>query len=65
MKINKKIILWLLEMIVALKINVKSVTEQKVVKTFTGLTIAIRSSLCTTVNNKKNFIPEMDRLLNK
>ena len=46
-------------MILALKINVQSVTEQM----FAGLTVAIRSSLCTTVNNKKNFIPEMEYLI--
>ena len=46
-------------MILALKINAQSVTEQIVVKEmFAGLTVAIRSSLCTTVNNKKNFISE-------
>ena len=46
-------------MILALKINVQSVTEQM----FAGLTVAIRSSLCATVNNKKNFIPEMEYLI--
>ena len=51
-------------MILALKSNVQSVTEQIVVKQmFAGLTVAIRSSLCTTVNNKKNFIPEMEYLI--
>lgn len=51
-------------MILALKINVQSVTVQIVVKqTFAGLTVAIRSSLSTTVNNKKNFIPEMEYLI--
>ena len=61
---NKKNILWLLEMIVPLKINVKSVTKQIVVKRSPDWrTVAIRSSLCTTVNNKKNFIPEMKCLI--
>ena len=61
---KKKTILWLLEMILALKINVQSVTEQIVVKQmFAGLTVVIRSSLSTTVNNKKNFIPEMEYLI--
>ena len=46
-------------MILALKVNVQSVTEQM----FAGLTVAIRSSLCTTVNKKKNFIPEMEYLI--
>ena len=51
-------------MILALKINVQSVTEQIVVKQmFAGLTVVIRSSLSTTVNNKKNFIPEMEYLI--
>ena len=51
-------------MILALKINVQSVTVQIVVKQmFAGLTVAIRSSLSTTVNNKKNFIPEMEYLI--
>ena len=59
MKRNQKTILWLLEMILALKINVQSVTEQM----FAGLTVAISSSLCTTVNNKMNFIPEMEYLI--
>ena len=61
---KKKTILWLLEMILALKINVQSVTEQIVVKQmFAGLTVAIRSSLSTTVNNKQNFISEMEYLI--
>ena len=30
---------------------------------FGGLTVAIPSSLCTTVNNKKNFIQEMGYLI--
>ena len=51
-------------MILALKINAQSLTEQIVVKQmFAGLTVAIRSSLSTTVNNKKNFIPEMEYLI--
>lgn len=51
-------------MILALKINVQSVTEQIVVKQmFAGLTVAIRSSLSTTVNNKQNFISEMEYLI--
>ena len=32
-------------------------------ETLAGLTVAISSSLCTTVNNKKNFIPEMEYLI--
>ena len=61
---KQKTILWLLEMILALKINAQLVTEQIVVKEmFAGLTVAIRSSLCTTVNNKMNFIPEMEYLI--
>ena len=51
-------------MILALKINAQLVTEQIVVKEmFAGLTVTIRSSLCTTVNNKMNFIPEMEYLI--
>ena len=51
-------------MIVALKIDVKSVTEQIVVKQmFAGLTVAIRFILRTTVNNKTNFIPVMEYLI--
>ena len=51
-------------MILALKINAQSLTEQIVVKQmFAGLTVAIRSSLSTTVNNKKNFISKMEYLI--
>ena len=51
-------------MILALKINAQSLTEQIVVKQmFAGLTVAIRSSLSTTVKNKKNFIPKMEYLI--